>query len=116
MKKILLILFVTVSMISFSRDFYGSIAINQQTGNYGYSYDYYDRYSAERSAVNQCGYDCIAVVYFYNTCTLVAWSPSTKAYGWYSSRNRSLNNRSAVNYCGSYDCRVIVDMCTSWYY
>ena len=52
MKKLLiLILFVLMSFF-LNAAYYGAIAINQQTGATGYSYDYSSRYAAERTALN----------------------------------------------------------------
>lgn len=115
MRKILLMLFIIVAVPSFSYyDYYGAIAINQSTGAYGYGYNFSTKSSAINTALNRCGLNCIAAVYFVNTCASVAWSPSTGAYGWYSSRDRYQNNRSARSYCGRKDCYVVADVCTSW--
>lgn len=116
MRKILLMLFIMIAVPSFSYyNYYGAIAINQSTGASGYSYNYSDESSAINTALNHCGYNCIATVSFANTCASVAWSPSTGAYGWYSSRDRYLNNRLSKSYCGYSDCYVIADVCTRWY-
>ncbi len=115
MKKLLiLILFVLMSFF-LNAAYYGAIAINQQTGATGYSYDYSSRYAAERTALNHCKGNCRIAVYFRNTCASVAWSPSTKSYGWYYAGYMSETKRGALNKCGYRDCRVVCSVCTTRY-
>jgi uncharacterized protein DUF4189 len=48
---------------------YGAISYSPSTRNHGYSYDYPDRFSAEKRAQYGCGQpDCQVVVWFCNAC------------------------------------------------
>lgn len=114
MKKIIM-LFIMMSFLSFSYyDYYGAIAVNLNTGYAGYSYNYRNQYDAERVALRHCGGGCRIIVSYRNSCAAVAWSASTGAYGWYSSRNPRNNNFGAKKYCGYRDCQVVSNVCTSW--
>ncbi len=114
MKKLLIaVLFILMSSFLNAAYYYGAIAINPQTGSTGYSYDYGSRYNAERAALNYCKGSCRIAVYFWNTCASVAWSPRTKAYGWYYAGNMSETKRGAVRKCGYSDCRVVSSVCTT---
>ena len=113
MKKFLIMaLFILISSV-LNAAYYGAIAINKQTGATGYSYDYRSRYEAERAALNYCKGNCRIAVYFWNSCASVAWSPSTKAYGWYYAGNMSSTKRGALRQCGYKDCRIVRSVCTT---
>ncbi len=115
MKKLLItVLFILMSSFLNAAN-YGAIAINRQTGAVGYSYDYRSRYDAERVALNYCRGNCHIAIYFWNTCASVAWSPSTKSYGWYYAGNMNSTKRGALRKCGYRDCKVVCSVCTTRY-
>ena len=96
-------------------NYYGSIAIDPNTGATGYSWDYSTRSGAERAALNYCEGNCVVAVWFSNQCGSVSWSPSTGSYGWGTSRNSYTAGTTANGYCGQNDCRVVAAVCTTWY-
>src|SRR5229473_2932225 len=53
---------------AFAQDNYGAIALSDNTGNSGAAWDYPNRFSAERSAIESCGTrDCQVVIWFSNS-------------------------------------------------
>ena len=115
MKKILCFLFLAV--VSFSNCYnecYGAIAIDSNTGATGYSYNYANRTSAERMALNSCGQNCEVAVWFRNTCAAVAYSYQNKTYGWsWGSNDLYTSQRRALAECTGSDCTVVASVCTT---
>lgn len=122
MKKILFVLLMLcMSLMTYAKDYYGAIAINKETGAYGYSYDYSYQSNAENAALVECrkrGGTCEIATWVRNGCAAVAYSPKTKKYGWAWAGTGRLNQvaRDAKSSCNQSDCVVKANFCTSYEY
>jgi hypothetical protein len=83
-------LLVLVAGSASAKDNYGAIAFSQATGNYGYTYDYGSRGSAEQGALNNCGGRCSIVLWFMNACgALATGGGNGYGTGWAGTRGRA---------------------------
>jgi len=77
-------------------DYWGAMAISQQTGNTAYAIDYSSAAAAEAAAVEKCSAaDCQAVVTFANACGAVAQAPDL-SWGWGWGPSLSLAESQAI--------------------
>lgn len=94
-----------------AEDMYGAIATNDETGMWGYGYNYPSRAQAESAALQQCGEaDCKVDVWFMNACGAVAKDQKTVGWGWAETRKEA--EAQALSACGSGSCRIEVWACT----
>lgn len=102
-----------LSPASARAEYFGAIAYNPNTGAHGYSYDYGDRYSAERRALNECAGRCQVAVWFRNACGALAVGHSGWGSGWGSDRQRA--EYEAINVCQRHTggCSIVRWVCTS---
>ncbi len=97
-----------------ARNYYGAIAYSPSTGDYGYSYDYSSRYSAEQNAISRCGaYDCSSLIWFRNACGALAVGNNGYGSGWGDTKYRA--KREALKSCRRYSsgCSVRQWVCTT---
>jgi hypothetical protein len=90
-------------------DSYGALAYNEETGAYGYAYDYDTQAEASKAAVEECGKDCKVVMQLKNECGAIA--QSQKFYGWANGASRKAAEKGALDNCGK-DCKVVAWTCT----
>lgn len=94
-----------------AEDMYGAIATSDETGAWGYGYNYPSRAQAESAALQQCGEsDCEVDVWFKNACGAVAKDGKTVGWGWAEDRTEA--EAKALSSCGSGACRVETWACT----
>jgi Domain of unknown function (DUF4189) len=94
-------------------DYFGAIAFNPYSSQWGSSYDYGSRYDAEQRALYECGGGCQIGVWFQNACGAIARGPGTRwGSGWAGSRGQA--ESIALNYCaqGGYSCYILAWSCT----
>lgn len=97
---------------AFAQDNYGAIALSDRTGNSGASWDYPNRFAAERSALESCGArDCEVVIWFSNSCGALAQADDG-ASGWASAYIRSAAENQALRNCPS-SCWISQTVCTT---
>ena len=81
---------VGATRLAWAEDNFGAIAISDSTGQWGLTYDYSSKASAEKEAVKQCGAsDCAVEVWFKNSCGAVAKNGLEVAYGLGDSREEA---------------------------
>ncbi|RMH46635.1 MAG: DUF4189 domain-containing protein [Alphaproteobacteria bacterium] len=108
-----------VSAATASAD-YGAIYFSQDTGAYGYSWNYRTQEAAEDAAYNECRRhrsrprDCVMATWFRNACGALAVGDGN---GWGASWGRTIREaeRKALNTCRDYNntgCRVEVSFCS----
>lgn len=94
-----------------AEDMYGAIATSDETGSWGYAYNYTSRAQAEAAALQQCGEaGCQVEVWFANACGAVAKDGRNVGWGWAESRAEA--EAKAISGCGSGACKVEVWACT----
>jgi len=94
-----------------AEDMYGAIATSDETGAWGYAYNYKSRAKAEAAALKECGEaGCQVEVWFANACGAVAKDGKTVGWGWAESRAEA--EAEALSACGSGSCKVEVWACT----
>lgn len=94
-----------------AKDMYGAIATNDETGAWGYAYNYPTQAQAEAAALRKCGEDdCKVDVWFANACGAVAKDDRTLGWGW--AKTRAEAEAQALSACGTGACEVKVWACT----
>ncbi|EKQ69786.1 hypothetical protein OsccyDRAFT_2431 [Leptolyngbyaceae cyanobacterium JSC-12] len=92
-------------------DMYGAIATDDETGSWGYAYNYPTRAQAEAEALKECGEQgCQVEVWFANACGAVAKDGNT--VGWGRAESRAEAEAKALSACGTGACKVEVWACT----
>lgn len=92
---------------------YGAIALNRETGRYGYAYNQGSRASAESVAQSHCGYNCTPIVWFANGCAALAQSGNRFGAG--VAQSSPVAQRKALNTCGVGRCRIVLSQCSGSY-
>ena len=64
---------------------WGAIAVNPNTAQYGYSYDFQTQHQAKRKAKNKCQGHCKTAVTVYGKCAATVYN----SHGYYSAVGRS---------------------------
>ena len=94
-----------------AEDMYGAIATSDETGAWGYAYNYPSRAQAETAALQECGEaGCQIEVWFANACGAVAKDGRSVGWGWAASRAEA--EAQAISACGTGACKVEVWACT----
>lgn len=94
-----------------AEDMYGAIATSDETGAWGYAYNYPSQSQAEAAALQECGErGCQVEVWFANACGAVAKDGRNVGWGWAESRAEA--EAKAVSACGTGTCRIEVWACT----
>ena len=94
-----------------AEDMFGAIATSDETGAWGYAYNYPTRAQAEAEALKECGEaGCQVEVWFKNACGAVAKDGRNVGWGWAKSRTEA--EAKAISACGSGACRIEVWACT----
>jgi serine/threonine-protein kinase len=89
----------------------GAIAYDDDTGDYGLTYNYPSRASAERDAKEDCGNrNCKIAVWFKNQCGAVAEAKTVWGYGLGTSRKEA--KKDALSMCGKGSCEIVAWACT----
>jgi hypothetical protein len=89
---------------------YGAIATNE-SGEWGYAYNYTTQAQAEAEALKQCGKsDCEVRVWFANACGAVAENAEIIGWGWGESREEA--EAKAITACGRGNCTITTWACT----
>ncbi len=92
-------------------DMFGAIAYDDETGDYGLTYNYSSRAAAERDAKDECGNrNCKVAVWFKNQCGAVAESKSVWGYGLGKTRKAAEND--AMEMCSKKSCEIVAWACT----
>lgn len=95
---------------------YGSIAFSQETGVFGYSFNWPSKSAAQRRALKYCkprAWDCKIVVNFYNACgALAVGDGNGYGVGWAETRRQA--ERTAMANCRAYtsDCYIKQSVCS----
>lgn len=105
-------LFLCGASAAAARDQHGSLAYNHSSGAYGFSYNYPDKYAADRRALTECGRGCRVVLRFTNGCAAFATGPGN-AHAWGHAYTRSHAEQIALGKCGGRGCRIRVWACNS---
>lgn len=95
----------------------GAIALSENDGATGYSYDYERRFDAEKRALQECqafAPNCVLAVWFENECGALALGDDN---GWGASTGYSIieAEKEAISTCRSYDntnCQIEVSLCS----
>ena len=101
-----------------SAENFGAIADSENTGSYGYSYDYEHRRGAENRALNECfdtgADDCRVVIWFKNGCGALAIGNDGAGWGWAGGHRRQAEEN-ALNGCYDYTngCEIVLWVCTT---
>lgn len=104
---------VTGSANANAYNYWGAIAISQQTGNTGASWDYSSAAAAEARAVSECGVaDCQVVVRFANACGAVAQA-TNRSWGWGWGSSLSIAESYAFANTSGSGARIIRWACTT---
>ncbi len=122
-RKILFVLFVLIcSFVVFpvgqsaSAASFGAIAFSQDTGGWGYSYNYRSRGAAQRRAMNECrskGRGCRVIVWFRNACgALAVGRGNAYGWGWDAIRNRARGRALSACRARAGGCQIRVDVCS----
>ncbi|MCC6196407.1 MAG: DUF4189 domain-containing protein [Burkholderiales bacterium] len=98
---------------------FGAIAYSPSKRANGITYDFGDRASAERAALNACiersrAGDCRVVIWFSNNCGALATASDGTYGGGYSGNKLGAESR-AIQYCrgaGGRDCAIQRSFCT----
>lgn len=98
---------------------FGAIAYSPSQRANGITYDFGDRASAERAALNACtersrAKDCRVVIWFSNNCGALATASDGTYGGGYSGNKVGAESR-AIQYCrnaGGRDCAIQRSFCT----
>ncbi len=94
-----------------AEDMYGAIATDDETGSWGYGYNYPTRRQAETAAKDQCGEPgCQVEVWFMNACGAVAKDGQTVGWGWAETEAEAQTK--ALSACGSGSCKIETWACT----
>lgn len=94
---------------------WGAIAVDPDTGNTGYVWDYPDADAASRAAVGQCGSgNCQTVVQVTNGCASVAQA-SDLSWGWGYGVDRTSADDAAVAYTPGAHAHVLGWVCSGYY-
>jgi hypothetical protein len=95
-------------------DNYGAIAFSQTTGNWGYTYDYGSRGSAEQGALNKCGGGCSVVLWFKNACgALATGGGNGYGTGWAGTRGRAQGIAMSNCRARAHGCGIVAWACTT---
>ncbi|MGP1680031.1 MAG: DUF4189 domain-containing protein [Burkholderiales bacterium] len=94
---------------------YGAIALQRETGQFGYAYVAATSRAAKVEALKQCADPrCEVVVSFSNACGVLARQPARGANGYFSATGatRQEAETKALRLCGSKECEVAAWACT----
>ncbi len=95
---------------------WGAIAINTNTGQWGWSVNHPAREVAHRAANARCGYRCNRTLTFQNQCGAYALA-GNGGWGWATRYSRQAAEAEALRQCRIYNpgqgCSVRVWACTS---
>ena len=92
-------------------DNWGAISYDDQTGDWGLSYNYANRAEAENAAREECGNgNCKTAVWFKNACGSVAQSSTYWGVGEGNTRQQA--ERAAVSSCGQRSCESVAWACS----
>ena len=95
--------------------YYGSIAINQNTGAAGIASNYESKKSANDAAVEQCGNGCVVALEIgAGLCGALARSSTGPTFGWASDKKLSNAKSNAIGNCtnnNGVSCSVVLDAC-----
>jgi hypothetical protein len=90
---------------------YGAIALQRETGQFGYAYNSVTSRAAKIEALNQCGHPrCEVVANFRNACGALARGP--KKYFPATGATRQEAETKALHKCAANECTVIAWACT----
>ncbi|RMF40009.1 MAG: DUF4189 domain-containing protein [Alphaproteobacteria bacterium] len=97
---------------------YGAIYFSQDTGAYGYSWNYRTQEAAEDAAYNECrkqARDCAMATWFKNACGALAIADGN---GWGASWGNTIRaaERKALKTCRDYNntgCRIEISFCSN---
>jgi len=98
---------------------YGSIAFSEQSGRYGYAYNYASQADAESNAVRECESggrpgDCRSLVWFRDACgALSRASHGPYGSGWGDTQQRAeWEARQSCANAGGRDCKIVQTVCS----
>ena len=90
---------------------YGAIALQRETGQFGYAYDAATSRAAKLEALKQCAHPrCEVVAAFSNACGALARGP--KKYFPATGATRPEAETKALRLCAAKDCEVVAWACT----
>jgi len=94
---------------------YGAIALQRETGQFGYVYNAATSRAAKIEALNQCADPrCEIVVAFSNACGVLARQPARGPKGYLSATGatRQEAESKALRRCAGSDCEIMAWACT----
>ena len=90
---------------------WGAIAISDQTGRYGYSYNQQNQHAAESRALRKCGVpDCAIEVTVQNACGAVAGGGGYIGAAYADTRAEA--EEDALDACGNSECDILAWNCS----
>ena len=94
---------------------YGAIALQRETGQFGYAYNGATSRAAKTEALKQCDHPrCEVVAAFSNACGALARQPARGPKGYFSATGatRQEAETKALRRCAAKDCEVAAWACT----
>ena len=96
---------------------FAAIAYSAKTGSTGWSYGNFNRYDAERGAVNGCGdATCESFLWVRNGCAALAKDSTSNRIGWGLARQKYQARSTAIRGCRrggtATDCKIIAWACS----
>ena len=94
---------------------YGAIAVQRETGQFGYAYDAATSRAAKLEALKQCAHPrCEVVAAFSNACGALARNPARGPKGYFpaTGATRQEAETKALRLCAARDCEIAAWACT----
>jgi hypothetical protein len=94
---------------------YGAIALERETGQFGYVYNAATSRAAKIEALKQCAQPrCEVVVSFSNACGVLARQPARGPKGYFTATGATQQETEtkALRLCASRDCAIVAWACT----
>lgn len=91
---------------------FGAIAFDQDSGAWGYSYNWGSQQQADAEALRRCKGNCEVIGQFWNNCASLA-AAKDGAYGWDASTDEDAATARALANCTKYGagCEIKVTVC-----
>lgn len=94
---------------------YGAIALQRETGQFGYAYSSATSRAAKMEALNQCAHPrCEVVAAFSNACGGLARNPARGPKGYFPATGavRQEAETKALRLCAARECEIVAWACT----
>jgi hypothetical protein len=93
---------------------FGAVAFDQNSGAFGYSYNWRSRQQATAAALAKCQGDCKVIGEYWNNCGSLA-AAKDGSYGWGADVDEDIATRRALANCNQYSfgCQTKVTVCNN---